>query len=350
MNDRYYLWGAGSVGKRALGYLAPLGILDGIIDSDRSKWGQTVDGLEIVDYDALKLSMENTGVIIAFFGSEKVEDNLERDGIKYWKLSNFLTEWFWVNRQQNAVGFLDFPITTHCSLECKDCMQYIPLRSKFDVSLDALKQDLETLFSCVSFIGEISIIGGEPLLHENLPGLLEHIGENYRERIGSLVITTNGTIIPDIRTLELCREVGIFISVSDYSDSIPCVRDGLIKLEAAARNAGVCIERKCWNWVAPGMFDTINDDGGNNDCAQTHMQLADGKLWRCTLMAAGYFAGLCPAGSGLDYYDLSQSNNAVLHNFFYDKSKSGRTSQCIKCSYEKKIGISSAVQVDTYST
>jgi len=340
MSDRYYIWGAGNMGRRALKYLYPLGILKGIIDTDSVKHGRILSGLKIYGYDSSALSSENAGVIIAHSESNSTEEILRRDNIPFWRLSEFITEYYWTVRQEHAIGFLDLPITSRCSLNCKDCMQYIPYRSKQDVPIKTLYKDLEMLFRHISFVGEISIMGGEPFLHGKLQELLEYIRDNFRERIGSLVITTNGTILPDdSRILTLCRELEVFISVSDYSKTFPWLEVKISELESSARDAGVSIKCKRLAWSAPGRFDESIDF---RNCSQAHMQLADGKLWRCTLMAVGQAAGFCTADGGHDYFDLPRESGDMLQKFLRGIPQ---TSQCQKCLWPHEIMIESAVQI-----
>jgi len=342
MDKNYYLWGIGGVGKRALKYLKPFGIIEGIIDNDINKHGQILYGLTVKGYDDVKHDIKKSHVIITYFGSEETEELLSRNGVKFWRLSEFISYWFWENRSQNALGFLDFPITTRCSLNCKDCMQYIPYRSKQDIPIIKLKHDLDSLFKCVSFIGEISIIGGEPFLHKHLTELLKYINENYIERIGSLVITTNGTIIPNLHTLNKCYDVDAFISISDYSEALPKMQETIEELITVARKKNISIERKNWKWVDPGRFDQTDQKIG---CTQTHKQLVDEKIWQCTLMAAGCMANLCTVDSECDYYDLRQVNHIDFHDFINKKTTVAYTSQCGKCLYPKKIPIPCAIQV-----
>ena len=341
---KYFLWGAGNVGRRAVGYLKPLGILDGIIDSDETKWGQCIDGLEIYSYEMVKpaLVAQGAGVIIGYFGSGETERVLAGDGVVYYKLADFIPQWFWKARRQHAVGFLDFPITTRCTLNCKECMQYIPEREGRDVSLVDLKQSLDVLFHCVSFVGEMSIIGGEPFLHKDIAGLMAYIQENYRGKIGSLVITTNGMVLPDAEVLDVCREVGVYISISDYSETLPHIGDSVVQLKKLTKNAGIQSEQKRWKWVSPGRFDA---DGGFFECSQRHMQLLDKKLWCCSLMAAAAAAGICEAQAGDDYYDLSLKCNKSFAQFLLNEDKMQRTSQCNYCLYPRAVAIPAAVQV-----
>ena len=340
MHDKYFLWGAGSVGTRALSYLVNLNCIIGVIDSDSNKWGKSINGLKIYNYEEIKTSLNNIGIIIAYFGSKETEELLSKDGRSFIKLSEFITEYYWEKLNQSAIGFLDFPVTTNCTLMCKYCMQYIPYRIKEDVSLDALKNELKILLNKVAFIGEISIIGGEPFLYKQLSDLLLFIKDNYYNQIGSFVITTNGTIIPEKKVLDLCKTINAYISISDYSEILPELDSKITKLEAAARQIGISIERKRWFWVDPGRFDKTNDVV---DCTLTHMQLSKQRLWKCSLMAAGYHANYCNAVEGQDYYDLVNNDSITIRDLMVYKGIE-RTSQCKKCLYPTAMAIPSAEQ------
>ncbi len=58
----------------------------------------------------------------------------------------------------------------------------------------------------VDYCGEFVLIGGEPLLYKELPEVVEYIGNNYRDKIATFSITTNGTILPSAKLRSVCRE------------------------------------------------------------------------------------------------------------------------------------------------
>lgn len=70
-------------------------------------------------------------------------------------------------------------------------------------------------------VNEFVLIGGEPLLYGSLGELVDYIGTNYREKILTFSITTNGTIIPSDKLIELCKKYHVTVRVSDYSDTLP---------------------------------------------------------------------------------------------------------------------------------
>jgi len=334
LNDKYYLWGLGGIGRRALEYLLPMGVLCGIIDNDPVKRGRHECGLEVVGYDKALPDLRNKGVIVAFFDSQEAERQLKRDGVHYYHLNDFIIKWHLESGGKRAIGFLDFPITTRCTLNCVACMQYIPYRKKLDVPIELLIQELNELFTYITFVGEISIIGGEPFLHPDLAELLTHIDSFHRDKIGSLVITTNAMVLPDERTLRACRDTGIFVSISDYSENVFGIVAKLADFEKTIKEAGLNVERKRWSWCDPGKFEHENAGG---DCGLHHMQFSGGKLWSCTLMAAACAAGYCEPVAGWDYIDAWDCT--------YNQNQ-WRTSCCNRCMYKLKQAIPASIQLE----
>ena len=56
---------------------------------------------------------------------------------------------------------IDVIVTTFCSLNCKNCSEWIPyLKEKKTFSLESLKQNIDALFRNVDFVQRINVIGG----------------------------------------------------------------------------------------------------------------------------------------------------------------------------------------------
>jgi molybdenum cofactor biosynthesis enzyme MoaA len=92
-------------------------------------------------------------------------------------------------------------------------------------NLDLLKNDIIQLFNVVDVVGNLNILGGEPLLYSFLKEYLYFICENYVKinKILRIEISTNGTIIPDKELLEIFSSYNFHIYVADYSDEINMV-------------------------------------------------------------------------------------------------------------------------------
>lgn len=96
---------------------------------------------------------------------------------------------------------LDLIITEICSLNCKYCGSLMPFyKSPHNFDRD-LSNALDALLSSNCYIGELDIVGGEPLVNQRI---IEYICNKYSncEKIGVFEMITNGTIVPDKSVVE----------------------------------------------------------------------------------------------------------------------------------------------------
>jgi organic radical activating enzyme len=90
------------------------------------------------------------------------------------------------------ISSLETPAVRHCNLRCSSCDHAAPFLPESFVSPAQLRNDLEKLSQHVR-AGEFRIVGGEPLLHPNLGGLIEAVQQSKISPRISLV--TNGVLI-----------------------------------------------------------------------------------------------------------------------------------------------------------
>ncbi len=92
---------------------------------------------------------------------------------------------------------LDLVITECCSLNCRDCsnlMQYYD--HPCNLSSDEVINDLRRITGSLK-IGELNILGGEPFVNQKvLSAVLAFLTEEKADRVDSINIITNGTIVP----------------------------------------------------------------------------------------------------------------------------------------------------------
>ena len=120
-----------------------------------------------------------------------------------------------------------------CNLKCKLCLVYSPYyQHPKDYTLEELSAAVDGYFSLIDSCGTINIQGGEPLLHANLPEILLKVLQ-YRDKIGKVLLTTNGTLVPSRAVLDVLvrnREM-VQVNISDYgphlSKRVPEVTDVL---------------------------------------------------------------------------------------------------------------------------
>ncbi len=90
---------------------------------------------------------------------------------------------------------VEFAITTTCNLKCKNCTNYIPYLPRENqrvITYADFQTYLQNLLKNADKLNALLLLGGEPLLHKELPQMLD-FALNC-EKIESVYITTNGTI------------------------------------------------------------------------------------------------------------------------------------------------------------
>ena len=119
-----------------------------------------------------------------------------------------------------TIPYMDFSITTKCTLQCKYCTQWQPyIKNKRNFTLDEIDMWLKKMYDNIDECIFVTILGGEPFLHPQLGELLRLFVE-YRKRgkIKLLRLVTNGTITPPDDIIKFCADNKIYILVSDYGN------------------------------------------------------------------------------------------------------------------------------------
>lgn len=111
--------------------------------------------------------------------------------------------------------------TVRCNLKCKLCNAYSPYYSKeAHYSYECLSKTIMKYFEVVDSVEKFTVAGGEPLLHPQLPEIVDYL-TNYLEKIGVLEIITNGTIAPNEKLLNaLSATSKISVLVDDYGPEL----------------------------------------------------------------------------------------------------------------------------------
>lgn len=116
---------------------------------------------------------------------------------------------------------LAFHITTCCTLNCRLCVNMMPIFKKRGIAkhipLQQIKDEIDAVFQIYDFIEDVTISGGEPLLHPNLSEIIEHCME-YKKQFNVLRVFSNGTIIPQQELIDQIRQYNgrLQFVVDDY--------------------------------------------------------------------------------------------------------------------------------------
>jgi sulfatase maturation enzyme AslB (radical SAM superfamily) len=148
---------------------------------------------------------------------EELESNGFVENKDFCILSRFLGEWYLKYKDQLCVSKIDTIITSRCTLSCPHCAMYIPqCKKKMDYPLEELCNNFDTVFSAIDYVMEYSLFGGEPLIYGELGKLIEYLMSHYGNRIGRLVLISNGKAKLTDEVLRILKKYNAMLSISDY--------------------------------------------------------------------------------------------------------------------------------------
>ena len=111
---------------------------------------------------------------------------------------------------------LEYHITDHCNLNCAGCSHFSPLAKPWFVTFDQFKKDWDEVKENGLHIKRIRILGGEPLLHEQLGEMLTYLRELFPKE--NINVVTNGILLQKRKEelLPIFVENNISLTLSIY--------------------------------------------------------------------------------------------------------------------------------------
>lgn len=121
-----------------------------------------------------------------------------------------------------CIPFADMIVSTHCTLNCKNCSNWTPyLNNKKFYSIHEVENWMKNIFYFDTYIHIISPLGGEAFLNPDFAKILELLLELQKNnKIGYIRIVTNGTIYPDKQLQRILCNPNILTLVSRYSSNV----------------------------------------------------------------------------------------------------------------------------------
>lgn len=315
------VFGFGRQGKKMYATLNRDFNIVAIVDNSSQKQGAKVDDTTILSFEEAKDLLHHYKIIVTTsqYYFQDIREQLNGIGlieyVDYVMYQQFVTEWYYKFKNKINVLKTDISLTTLCTLNCENCMQFLPYWIKGrrkENDLEEIKDNLRIYFESVDYVLDFDIVGGEPFLFSKLDDFIEFIGENYRERIGYIGFITNGMIVPRDKTLELMKKYSVDVSISDYSNNI----DYKHKIHEIVRKLEQYQIEYMWNknidWFDFGFpKDKYHYEGEEAIC---HMQccnsiehvLDDKKLYYCGLEWSAQKGGLYPVEEKA-YIDLEKT-------------------------------------------
>ncbi len=195
----------------------------GLVDKNTALHGLTIMGFPIISIDELPIH-EDTKVVVVANDYPAISERLKAMGLQEKKnfifINDYWTLWgFYRHRKIIYSHLISILLTDRCTLKCEFCGAKIPYLRVYegDRDISKIEADLDLFFSRADWLTDLGFGGGEPLLYNDMPALLTLIGRKYRTKMYSCHITTNGTITPDEKVLQLAADHNIRFNISYYS-------------------------------------------------------------------------------------------------------------------------------------
>ena len=260
---------------------------------------------------------------------EDVDFTTSEKALCYWGLKNYGKLW---------IPRLDILLTEKCTLKCTHCNMFMPhYHRPLTKSLENLIDDIDIFFNCVDEITHIQIVGGEPLLNKNLYKFLDYLGQNYRQRIDNITITTNGTIRISEQLKNSVLKNDVYLSVSNYTNDLPHLNKKLERFFKDMNEFGITYENKYKNeWVDYGdprikFLGIENVKTHFKKCNAQFRAIENSKLYYCHLSSSAHKAGLCNENPS-DYLNLKESyTKEQIANFICGNIERGYVELCRSC-------------------
>lgn len=201
-------------------------------------------------------------------------------------------------------------ITERCTLRCKDCSALVPyFCAPEDIDFDEY-ESLNRLLDTVDMITEVSVLGGEPLMHKHLSKILTVLLNS--NKVGKVALYTNGTIMPSKELIEVLHHPKVWVHISEYNS----IKQNTNEIETLLRNEGVqCYIRQYDFWIdAGGLYlrdkDTARAKKLFEHCIKAKCySFYKGKLYGCVRASNGVALGKIP----------EQDTECVDFNYGIDK-------------------------------
>ena len=212
---------------------------------------------------------------------------------------------------------ISLAITTKCTLNCIKCTALVPYydgcrKKPYSIPAMEIIASFDALFDALDCVFEMSIVGGEPLLHKELGILLEHFAK--QDKLKSFTVITNGTIIPDDSLVHAFKHPKCLVFVSDYGIHSKNIKNLIEWLRKHEINYSV---KKDYSWNDIGDLKKKNRSYKELrklfvSCrAMKCLSFIGSKLHHCSISSYGMDLGLVP-DCPTDYVDVALGTTAEL--------------------------------------
>lgn len=184
--------------------------------------------------------------------------------------------------EKPTIPYFEVPITDRCNLNCRGCLfGCSSLAQGGDLPADQIKSDAARMGELLCDVPWIRILGGEPLMHPELPDILRAYRQIFPD--SEIDLCTNGILIPKMQAdfFKGLEDERISIHISEY----PLIHRMRESIEDTLQSYNV--EYVFLNRDSFTKYYTLE---ANNDAASNHEmcfasgcpELYNGRLMRCS--------------------------------------------------------------------
>ena len=348
--DTFIPFGYGRVGKRVLPKLREMFHIPFVIDNNpdyqNSKSELAVLSLE----EALKRRINEKIVVLTVETAYiKIRERLMERGLKenidFCILERFFGEWFLKYRNQCVLSKIDTSLTFRCTLNCKHCAMFTTYGDRLEHSVEDIKKNISLFFEIVDYVLEFTLLGGEPIIHRNICEILDFIAESYGEKIGQIVLISNGNVRPSSETYDTIKKHNVILSISDYTAVHPykdTLKEFIYQLELRSIPYYYNIEMEWKDHGFPEKPCSFSDEEAPEHmrlCGHTAHSMNEGRLYYCDPMYgaeknSGFLTDkddCLDFSEMLEWNDLKKAKERVISYCFGEVNEKGFPSFCKVC-------------------
>lgn len=220
-------------------------------------------------------------------------------------LPNFLEPYI----DAKYLPYLEFHIADHCNLNCAACEHYSGLvKEPYFPNLEKFTRDFERLHEFIDDIGQIRILGGEPLLNPEVSEYVKLSRRLYPRAV--ICVVTNALLLQKMPEdfFETLRECDTAIEISFYpplKSKMPAIKQWLREMGIRVLGGPLYETFTCKQTLKPHNYPQEIF----LQCLQANCHnLCDGKIAACFLPFVtkyfnAYYGKNLPEDGALDLYD-----------------------------------------------
>ncbi len=208
--------------------------------------------------------------------------------------SYLLCKWQRYLKKDIYFKYIEVPITTKCSLNCKECNNLIQYYQQPKNS-DAVQiiKDIRRICSVTKRIKLMRILGGEPLVHPDLLFILKELKKI--DKIEKVEVVTNGTLLFSANCVRVLKHSKFSVDISNYGTHSSKYVELIRQLDRNHIRYHTQKEQKSWKALSSCRCRERSDKElkeAFSACMEDCHSLLNGELHICARSAHGTDLGL----------------------------------------------------------